>query len=443
MLITKIETNYKRNLYFYKTQNVKYFSYSPKIENQVINIYPNITYQSIIGFGGAITESAGYSLKSLPLDKQSQALNEYFGINGQNYNLCRLTIGSSDFSLKSYSYSNKTDLSDFSIEKDKEYIINIVKKAKQINLNLKFLASIWSPPKFMKSNNMLYLGGKLNYKYYDLFADYLSKYILAYKNEGILIDYITIQNEPNATQIWESCLYSPEEEASFAINFLYPKFKKYNITTKILIWDHNKEKLFSRAYSEMNTPLALEAISGFAFHYYTGDHFENIELTSKIFPGKILIHTEGCTGFSNFNPNDEVKNAEIYAHEILGDLNSGANGYIDWNIALDYKGGPNHKNNYCNSPLMINKEKTDYIKNLSFYYIKHFSNIIKPNAKRIGFSRYSTDIEITVFKNIDNSLAIILLNRNNFNKEYNIVLDNIVIHDNLDSHAIVSYFITY
>ena len=440
MNILKFETNYKRKLFFNKS-NYSYKNYSEKIENEIINIYPEIKYQSIIGFGGAFTEATGYSLSQLPKETQEQLINEYFSENFAHYSLCRLPIGSSDFSQKSYSYSNKSDLSDFSIEKDKKYIIETIKNAQRINPNIKFLASPWSPPKFMKSNKMLVLGGKLLDRYKQTWANYLVKYIKEYKKENINIDYITVQNEPNAIQVWESCLYSPDEEKDFVTNYLYPTFKVNHINTKILIWDHNKEKLYSRTKQELNTNKSLEAISGIAFHWYTGDHFENIKLIHEFFPGKLLIHTEGCTGYSKFNPNDEVHNAEIYAHDILGDLNSGVNGYIDWNMVLDYRGGPNHKFNYCNSPIMINKDNSNYIKNLSFYYISHFSHFINPGANRIAFSRYSSDIEVTSFKNIDNSIAIILLNRNNFNKEYNIVINNMVIHDNLDSQAIVSYLI--
>lgn len=440
MEIKKIETNYKRKMFFNETK-IKPKTYQEKLENQIINIYPEITYQTIIGFGGAFTEATGVSIKKLPADKQNKVIKEYFSKEGLNYSIGRLPIGSSDFSLNSYSYSNKADLSDFSIEKDNNYIIPIVKSAQKINPNIQFLSSPWSPPKFMKTNKMLVLGGKLLEKYNQIWANYLVKYINSYKNEGITINYMTVQNEPNAIQIWESCLYSAKEEANFAINHLFPTFRENNINTKILIWDHNKEKLFSRAIQELNNNQALDAISGIAFHWYTGDHFENISLIHEAFPGKLLIHTEGCTGYSKFNPNDEIKNAEIYGHDILGDLNNGINAYIDWNLVLDNKGGPNHKLNYCNSPIMVNKEATDYIKNLTFYYIGHFSKYIYSGAKRIAFSKYTDNIEVTAFKNPDNSIAIVLLNRNDFNKEYNLCINDIVIHDNLDSHAIVSYLL--
>ena len=291
----------------------------------------------------------------------------------------------------------------------------------------------------MKSNKMLILGGKLLDKYKQLYADYLIKYIKAYENESININYITVQNEPNAVQTWESCLYSSKEEAEFATNYLYPIFQKNNIHTKILIWDQNKDKLYSRTISELINNTTLNAISGIAFHWYTGDHFENIKLVSDAFPGKLLFNTEICTGFSNFNPDEEIKNAEFYAHDILGDLNSGINAYFDWNLILNHKGGPNHKLNYCNSPIMLNKDSSNYIKNPTYYYIGHFSKFINPGAKRLAFSRYTDNIEVTSFMNTDNSICVILFNKNNFNKEYNLCINDLCIHDNLDSHAIVSY----
>lgn len=439
MKIQKYETNFKRNL-FWKESILNTEPYSEKIENNVINIYPEITYQSIIGFGGAFTESAGLAYSKLSDEKKSNLITDYFSPQGLNYSMGRLPIGSCDFSLNSYSYSKKSNLSDFSIDKDKEYILPFLNAAIS-KKKLKLLASPWSPLSFMKSNKNLKLGGKLLSKYKQTWADYLVKYIKTYQNENIHIDYMTVQNEPNAMQTWESCLYSSQEEANFATNYLYYTFIKNNINTKILIWDHNKEKLFSRAMAELNTDNSLNAISGFAFHWYTGDHFENIELTHEAFPDKLLFHSEGCTGYSNFNSDEEVQNGEMYAHDILGDLNAGINAFLDWNLILDHKGGPNHKNNFCNSPLMLNESSDDYIKNLTYYYIGHFSKFIYSGSKRIAFSRYDSRIEITSFKNSDDSITIVLLNRNNWNYEYNLCINDMVIHDNLDSHAIVTLVI--
>lgn len=442
MKITKIETNIKRGLYLQETQVNNLKPYNDKIENSVLNIYPSITYQPLIGFGGAFTGSSCYVLNNIDEKIENKILDEYFGQDGLNYNFCRLTIGSSDFSPKSYSYSNKKDLSDFNINEDKKAIIPTIKKAQNINPNIKFLASPWSPPSFMKDNKMLYLGGKLKDKYKSLWADYLVKYVNAYKNENINIDYMTIQNEPNATQVWESCRYSAEDEANLLKQYLFPTFKKNDLATKFLIWDHNKDNIVNRCTDTLVKYGALDYVAGIAFHWYTGSHFENLKILHDIFPNKLLIHTEGCTGYSKFKPQDELFNAQMYANEIIGDLNSGVNGFIDWNIVLDYKGGPNHKNNYCNAPIMINKNNSDYIKTPSFYYIAHFSKYIKSGAKRIAFSRFTEDINLTAFKNPDNSIIIVLLNKNSYNIEYNLCIQNQTFHDNLDSNAIVTFIIS-
>lgn len=314
----------------------------------------------------------------------------------------------------------------------------MIKSALKINPKLKLLASPWSPPSFMKNTKISILGGKLELKYYQLYSEYLAKYIEEYNNQGIKISYITIQNEPNAIQAWESCLFNSNEEFIFATEYLANTFKRKHIDTKILCFDHNKEKLFSRAMQTMGKD-KNNSISGMAVHWYSGDYFEEIALTRNRFPNKLIIHTEGCTGFSNFRESDEIQNGEIYGHDIIGDLNNGINAFIDWNMILDNKGGPNHKKNYCNAPIMLNKNNTGYIKNLTYYYIGHFSKFIKPGAKRIGFSKFTNKLEITSFKNIDNSIIIVVLNRTNENIKYYINLRGELMKDNIDSHSIITY----
>jgi len=439
MDIKKIETNFKRNLFFSKSK-AKLKDIPSKLENQIINVYPDIEMHSFLGFGGAMTDSSARCMLSLNEDILQKFINEYFSLDGANYNIIRLPIASCDFSKYSYEYVAKKDLSDFTIEHDKRFIIPALKKILEIKPDITFLASPWSPPKFMKTNKMLILGGKLKEKYKSLYANYLLKYIKSYQEEGININYLTIQNEPDALQIWESCLYTPEEEIDLLVNYIYPLFKENNIATKLLIWDQNKEKLLSRIQKEMENEKAKESVSGFAFHWYSGDHFDNIRILRKMYKDMVLIHTEGCTGFSNFRKEDEIKNAEIYAHDILGDLLNGANAFIDWNLLLDHKGGPNHKKNYCNSPIMLNENNDDYHKNLTFYYISHFSKFINKDSLFVESSKYTDKIEVLCAKHND-ELTVVLLNKTDQNYEYNLCIKDKYLHDNLDSHSIVTFIV--
>ncbi len=439
MKILKVETNFRRKLFW----DVHEHKFREKLKNQergLLNVYPEMEFQEIIGFGGAFTEASGYCLKQVGENIADNIMADYFSENGLNYSFCRTPIGSSDFSVSPYSYMKTNDMDTFSIERDELYLMPMIKFALQKNPKLKLLASPWSPPAFMKSNKMLMLGGRLLEKYSAMYAKYLARYLLEYQKKGIEIDYMTLQNEPNATQVWESCLYSAEEEARFAKNEVYPELMKNGIQTKILAWDHNKERLYTRGKEIFS--IANDCVCGMAMHWYSGDYFEEIALMRRQFPNKLMIHTEGCTGYSHFRKEDEINNAEIYGHDMLGDLDAGVNAFIDWNMVLDYKGGPNHKHNYCNAPIMLEKDNKGYVKNLTYYYMGHFSKYIKPGAKKIGYSRFTMDIEMTAFKNLDDSIVVVLLNRKDINQEFNLQLNGEIYHDNLDSHAILTFVIT-
>ena len=440
MKFKKIETNYKYGkLLKEKELNGFKDSFENK-ENNIIIIYPEIQYQEILGFGGALTESSGYVFSKFSDEIKELFIKDYFSEDGIGYNFCRLPIQSCDFSLSTYSYSNKENLNDFSIERDKKYIIPLIKAAQNENYNIKFIASPWSPSQFMKTNNNMSHGGELKKECKSLWAEYICKYIKEYKKEGININFLTVQNEPEAKQIWESCLYSVDNEADYVLNYLIPELNKNSLNTKVLIWDHNKERVYLRAKNIFSKDKENK-VSGIAYHYYSGDHFENLKILREKYSQKLLIHTEGCTGFSINKKARQIPNAEIYAHDIIGDLNAGGNAYIDWNILLDFFGGPNHVHNNCNSPIMANFSGKDYRKNASFYYIGHFSKFIKPGARRIAFSKFTCNLEVCSFKNFDNSIVIIILNRTDKTEKFNLVINEKYYSDNIDKHSIITYVI--
>ena len=262
MEMEKIETNFKKNLVLHSS-DVKFSS--GKKENQVIRINPEFTFQEILGFGGAFTESSCYVLHQIDKKLSNQILDEYFSEDKLNYQFGRISIGSCDFSLASYSYSYENDLSDFSIQHDLKYVIPIIQSAQKRNKNIRFIASPWSPPAFMKDNHSLVGGGKLLPQYKKLWVEYLVKYISSYQKQGIPITYITIQNEPEAKQIWESCLYSSSEEADLLKNYLYPTFKKNGCNVQLLIWDHNKDSILERCIETLIQYNSLNYVTRYCF----------------------------------------------------------------------------------------------------------------------------------------------------------------------------------
>lgn len=385
---------------------------------QCVNIYPDYEYQTIIGFGGAITEAAGYVFSKLSKENQGKILELYFGKGGNRYNMARVHVDSCDFSLGNYSAMSDpsdTSMESFTLERDEQFIIPLLKAAVEKRGEVfDLLLSPWSPPAFMKTNNDKNHGGKLKPEYRQLWAEYLCRYIKEYELRGFKVNRLTIQNEPEAVQTWDSCIYTAEEEKEFIKDYLHPALLRNGLKdVKINIWDHNKEGIIRRALKTIDKDTD-KIIDGIAFHWYSGDHFEAVSLARELFPHKELIFTEGCVEYSRFGT-DQLHNAQMYAHDIIGNLNAGMSGFIDWNILLDKNGGPNHVGNFCDAPIMIDTDNDTFEVKLSFDYIGHFSKYIKKGAKRIAFSKYTDLIEMTAFKNPDESLILVMMNRHNNN----------------------------
>ncbi len=272
------------------------------------------------------------------------------------------------------------------------------------------MISPWSPPAFMKTNGARSNGGKLKPGYGAFWADYICKYITELRGEGLHICRLSIQNEPKAVQTWDSCIFSAEEERDFLKNDLYPAMERFGLTdVEIFIWDHNKERLYERACTVI-TEETDHMIAGLAFHWYSGDHFEALELVRKRFPDKKLILSEACIEYSIYDSEDYLANAQKYAHDIIGNFNGGMNAFYDWNLLLDKEGGPNHVQNLCDAPYMYDTGTHSLMERNTLAYLWHFSHFIEPGAVRIGFSRCTADVELTAFKNPDGRVVGVLLN---------------------------------
>ena len=442
MRISKIETNQKENKFLYAYEDMDCHYKLNQEESELIILYPAITYQKVLGFGGAFTESSCYLISQLKPPVQEQLLQDYFSQEGLHYRFGRTHINSCDFSLDSYTYlGQENDLSQFDMKREEQYVIPTIQAAKAIQPDLQLLDTPWSIPAFMKDNISLYNGCKLLKTYKQLWADYIVQYIKHFQSHQLPIQYVSIQNEPNAAQPWESCQYTPKEEASFIENYLLPNFKFYNIPSKILVWDHNKERIVYRINAMYKNKTIGDLIDGVAYHYYSGDHFNNLKILKDLCPELLLIHTEGCTGYAKPNKKNDVTQAEIYAHDIIGDFNHGTNAYIDWNLVLDSEGGPNHMHNYCNAPIMLNKSGKKYSKRMPYYYIGHFSKYIQYQAHNIAYSSYTDKIEVSAFKNPDHSIVVILLNRNDIDLNFKINIKEYLYVDQIPKHSIITLLI--
>lgn len=409
----------------------------------VVNIYPDVAGQQIYGFGGAFTEASTYNFSLLDAAVQEEVIEGYFGESGLRYNLGRTHIHSCDFARGNYTYIEDGDnkLRTFSIRHDTENMIPMIKAAvKASSTPIYFLASPWSPPAFMKTNGEMNHGGKLKKEYYEAWAAYFVKYIEAYAQEGIRIDCVTVQNEPAAVQTWDSCIYTPEEEGEFAADYLVPALRGAGLSdVSVFVWDHNKEEVYNRVKAVFQNQKARACVDGVAVHWYTGDHFGAIEAVKRMYPEKRLFFTEGCVEYSRFADSGEVQKAEMYAHDMLGNLNAGIEAVLDWNLLLDKEGGPNHAGNFCAAPMMCDTKENTLEKRLSYYYIGHFSRYIKRGAVQVMSSAYTDKVETAAFRNPDGERVAVILNKTDEPVEVTLREDGQGVNTVLEAHTITTF----
>ncbi len=407
-------------------------------------VNPNKKFQSFMGIGGAITDASAevFSLLSPPV--QSQFMNAYFGEGGINYNIIRTSIHSCDFGLGSHTYIEEGDsaLTTFNIEADRAKRIPMIKiAADMIGESLVFYASPWSPPAFMKTNKSMLRGGSLLPEYYQAWANYFIKFIQSYEAEGLPVWGVTIQNEPMATQRWESCIYTAEQERDFLKNHLGPALARAGLgDKKVVVWDHNRDLITHRANTIFDDPEASKYAWGTGFHWYetwTGGlpKYDNLKLVKEAYPDKQLLFTEGCQ--EGFDPAhyERWSNAERYGNSMINDFNSGTVGWTDWNILLDETGGPNHVQNLCFAPIHADTQHDSLIFTPTYYYIGHFSRFIDPGALRVSTSASRSTIESTSFQNPNGSIVTVVMNQTNAPINYTLIVEEQEVRTFIPAHA--------
>ncbi|KAJ3446780.1 glucosylceramidase [Anaeramoeba flamelloides] len=412
-------------------------------------IDPSSTYQKIFGFGAALTEAAAVNFLKLSSDLQNEIFSQYY--HNLGYTVARLHINSCDFSESSYSFDDTADdfgLSDWSLNNghDPHTLIPLAKKALSFNPNLKIFASPWSPPAWMKGNNQMIRssdpGLKSNPQIHKSWALYFSKWISAYENEGIPIWGVTVQNEPANDPTWEACMYSPSGEAEFIANYLGPQLKNDHPDLKIMIWDYNKDNIEIWADTILGNKQASQYVDGVAFHWYSGSQFENVQSVYEKWGDKyFLFATEACVcpakGYQDWN------RGERYGYDIIGDLNAGSIGWVDWNICLDMEGGPNHLGNNCGSPVMVDADSNPQrvVYNPPFFYMGQISKFLIPDSIRIGLNIQNNDENLvaTSFLTPKNQIVLIVQNQNDNERSFDIVYKNMIANYIIPEHAIATF----
>jgi len=436
------------------TYELSYHSSNSRIS---VKLDPKVEYQEILGFGGAFTESSASVLNKLSAEKRKEIIDAYFSKKESAYSLTRTHINSCDFSLTNYSYdiiAGDKNLDYFSIQEDMEDLIPLIQDAKNSEgADFLILASPWTAPPWMKDNND-WNDGSLLLEYYPTWAKYFVKYINAYKQQGIDIWGITVENEPEGNGgNWESMRFTPETMADFIKNYLGPEFTKNNLSTNILVYDQNRDNLRKWADSILNDKDAAKYVWGTAVHWYSSTYEwypEELNYVHNTYPNKKLLHTESCVDSEIPHWNDDqwywskeatdwgwdwAPEKDKYLHpkyvpvfrytrDIIGGLNSWLSGWIDWNIVLDQNGGPNHAKNWCVAPVIVKPEKNEVYYTPLYYAMSHFSKYFRPGAKRIYAQNPDTVLMMTAVKNTDNRIAINILNQEEESHDYEFELNN-------------------
>lgn len=441
----------------------------------IIKLLPEDKYQTITGFGGSFTESSASLLNRLSKANRDKVLQAYFGEDGARYSLTRTHMNSCDFSLNNYSYAaveGDKDLKHFSIEEDRDDIIPMIKDAMSVSKEgFKILSSPWTAPPWMKDNKS-WVGGKLLPEYYDTWALFFSKYIDAYKAEGIDIWGVTVENEPLGNgNNWESMHFTAEEMTTFVSNNLGPGLEANGKgDVKILGYDQNRDHLKDWIDVMFKDEASSKYYDGTAIHWYASTYEifpDALQYAHNKAPEKYIIQSEACADSEipkwqddqwywskestdwgwDWAPEDQKylhpKYAPVnrYARDIIGCLNNWVDGWIDWNMVLDKQGGPNWFKNWCLAPVIVDPDQDEVYFTPIYYTLTHFSKFIRPGAQRIGFENSDDSLMVTAAKNTDGSIAVVVFNEGDMIKHFTLYLHEKKIDISINQKAIQTIII--
>lgn len=405
------------------------FSEKDNLSPRTIELDPATRYQTMDGFGAAVTGSTCYNLLKMTQEDRTKFLKETFSNEeGMGYSYIRISIGCSDFSLSEYTCCDTKGIENFALQsEEKEYIIPVLKEILAINPNIKIMGSPWTCPLWMKVNNLTDLqpydswtDGYLNPAYYEDYGTYFVKWVQAMAAEGVKIYSVTPQNEPLNRGNSASLFMGWKQEADFIKKGLGPKMKAAGLDVKIYAFDHNYN--YDNLAGEKGYPVNIYAdaeaaayVAGAAYHNYGGNRSELLNVHEQA-PEKELVFTETSIGTWNDGQNLSTRLMEDMREVALGTVNNWCKGVIVWNLMLDSDKGPNRDGGCqtCYGAVDINKSNyKTIVRNSHYYIIGHLSSVVKPGATRIGTTGYTANgVMYSAFENTDGTYAFVLLNDN-------------------------------
>lgn len=355
-----------------------------------ITVRPDLPLGTWQGMGGAITEASAFNFAKLSPQKQRQLIDAYYGKEGLDYRWGRLSIGSNDFCLKSYEYGHRP----FSISHDQKYVLPMLRQILN-RKNLTLVASPWSPPRRFKIIPKRRFGGLLKPWRYRSYAKYMRDWLDAYAKEGIKIRYITPQNEPHAIQIWESCFFSYRAQRKLAYKYLADEL--HDLDVQILLWDHNKKhlaKVADKLFTGSHVTIIgqKEKIAGLCYHWYNGIFPDQMWQVRQKYPDILMLSSEMCCGYSPYDERDWQNDANLYLRELFADINTGASAWIDWNLFLNWQGGPSYCKNFVKSPIILNEAEDDFILTPIYRALQSFAKFFPVGSQVVRCEFNSNDI---------------------------------------------------
>ena len=335
--------------------------------------------QPILGFGGALTDAACYVISQLPESPRDELMNDLFGANGMAFSVCRMCIGSSDYSRNVFSYDEgerDPQLARFSIAHDREYILPTLRAARKVNPDLFLLGSPWSPPGWMKDNNSM-LGGTIRRSDMKSYANYIVKFLQAYQDEGVEINAVTPQNEVDTDQDsrMPACLFPQEAEVQYVGQMLGPAIEQARLRTRIWLIDHNYN-LWGRAICELDDEKVSRVTKSIAWHGYLGTP-ELVRKVAEAHPDAEMHWTEGGP---DIRDPKYATDWSAWSRKFAGILRNGMRSIIAWNVALDEQGKPNIGPFSCGGVVTVHSQSHEITRSGQYWAFAHYSRHIRRNA---------------------------------------------------------------